>query len=477
MKKENVNVRDENVKEEIIVIEDPETMTGDYYFGEIAQVYDGYVFIKNVKRAYESIVTNGDVFAPIPKDMVITAGQIVGFAFLDQDEERPGKFRTEGIAVISEDDVRVSQLMTLSKTLHPYHQMKKEIAEIDLNKAVHNRPLQAFVRMLDYFLNHNTEHNPEDIIGIANNFIEKHFTTLASSEVQFKIQGFDLEEERKKMEETKQECKDLGLDGQVESLALEYDLFCQVREALSMMNEHGSLSVASLMPLQHLPELTVAFPVWYLQSKKEQDLFVTKEKDPQPDNSTKFFCDCVGSDEYAWFYQLYNRRSRSVRSFQGKDIMPQNLIKQFKRAKEIFDYIAIMTPYHDQASKEWSDPDWLRNIDPVMVGFIKDVPFMFVLGRWSGTGVFPLLLDCIADTANHLKLNKHLLRNFLFNSYWYKGWDSEMLSDSENDNRLESFADAFLKAYEDGVVFEFLRGELSEKEPYSIFQAKPKQSL
>jgi hypothetical protein len=124
-----------------------------------------------------------------------------------------------------------------------------------------------------------------------------------------------------------------------------------------------------------------------------------------------------------------------------------------------------MTPYHDVASREWSDPNWLRNIDPVMVGFIKGLPYMFVLGRWSGTGIFPLLLDCIADTASHLKLNKHLLKNFLFNSYWYKGMAGEyenILSENNNDNGLEKFADRLLLSYEKGLLFPFLRGEMKD---------------
>jgi len=85
---------------------------------------------------------------------------------------------------------------------------------------------------------------------------------------------------------------------------------------------------------------------------------------------------------------------------------------------------------------------------------------MFVLGRWSGTGVFPLLLDCIADTANFIQLNKHLLRNFKANTYWYKGDSSggNCLSDAAP-HKLEEFANNLLAAYDSGHLFEFLRGE------------------
>lgn len=120
-----------------------------------------------------------------------------------------------------------------------------------------------------------------------------------------------------------------------------------------------------------------------------------------------------------------------------------------------------MTPYHDVASREWSDPNWLRNIDPIMIGFIQGLPQMFVLGRWSGTGIFPLLLDCIADTANFIRLNKHLLKNFKSNTWWYKGEanSGNCLSTNDTNNGLETFADKLLTAYDGGYLFEFLRGE------------------
>ena len=150
--------------------------------------------------------------------------------------------------------------------------------------------------------------------------------------------------------------------------------------------------------------------------------------------------------------------------------MPPNLVRIMRQAKELFDYVVIMTPYHDTASKEWSDPNWLRNIDPIMVGFLKGLPHMFVLGRWSGTGVFPMLLDCIADTSNHLRLNKHLLRNFKSNTYWYKGKrESSMLSQNDQgDNGLTKFADKILLAYDNGLLFPFLRGELKDIPEYKF---------
>jgi hypothetical protein len=97
---------------------------------------------------------------------------------------------------------------------------------------------------------------------------------------------------------------------------------------------------------------------------------------------------------------------------------------------------------------------------------------MFVLGRWSGTGVFPLLLDCIADTTGHIRLNKHLLKNFQANTWWYKGNGNNdhttLGANNDASNGLLKFADLLLLAYERGQLFEFLRGELSQNQEYSF---------
>ena len=107
-----------------------------------------------------------------------------------------------------------------------------------------------------------------------------------------------------------------------------------------------------------------------------------------------------------------------------------------------------------------------------MFGFVKDLPFMFLLGRWSGTGLFPLLCDMIADTIDHLRLNHKKLKNFPSGAFWYKGLDSYqeedgiLLGGSNNhggNNVLVPFALEVIKAFEEGRLFEFLRGEEKEK--------------
>ncbi|MCX6798255.1 MAG: hypothetical protein NTX66_03545 [Candidatus Falkowbacteria bacterium] len=474
----------EEVAEEVIIIENPEVIDGTMLQGEIVKVGDGFIFIDHVRRGYQTVPTNGDVFCPVPKDSNYKVGQLVQFSELNQDRDRVGKFRTENISLVNTDlDVntpegRIGMIAKLSETKSPYHQLKKIIAEGDIEKAKENKPLVEFVQQVAWLLNQEGGYQPEHISRMAEEFVAKTFAMLGPLGVKCSIQGdVDLEAEEEMIKETAKLYEESGLSGQAESLKKEYAQFLAVRNAFTLMSQNNLLNYWSVIDQKHLPELTYAFPVCYIYRKAGLDGLERQERedDPRPDETIKFFSDCVGSQEYAWFFQIYNRRTRPLARFNGKDIMPPALVKIMNKAKENFDYIAIMTPYHDQASREWSDPNWLRNIDPIMVGFLKDLPYMFVLGRWSGTGIFPLLLDCIADTTNHLRINKHLLGNFIHNSWWYKGKKSsnndevkDILSNSEMEKVLIEYTDRLLKAYDNGLLFQFLRGELKEDPDYKF---------
>jgi hypothetical protein len=85
------------------------------------------------------------------------------------------------------------------------------------------------------------------------------------------------------------------------------------------------------------------------------------------------------------------------KEFSGRDIMPLYIVDLIKQVRHLFDYLVIATPYHDIASKEWSQMEfhWVRNVDPFLLGFVKQVPeLVFFLGRWSGRALFPIELRC-----------------------------------------------------------------------------------
>lgn len=451
---------------EIIVVENPEVIDADQYIGEIKTVHDGYVFLYRVKHGYQTVDTCGDVFSPVSKEIQYEAGQMIQFPKLNRDPERPGKFRTQNIEIIRGSSMsiekvkRVTDLARLSKKTGPYHNLKKQIKKGDLEKVKENKPLAIFMLQLQEMLNKNPEFDPGEVSNFADLFLRSNFSLLAFHGISFSIHEEADPEEPKKVEQAISEYIAGGLDGQAESLKTEYKSFSRIRAVFNLMASENNLHYDTVLSLENLPELTYALPVWYIWDKKNgPPNKIQSEDDPLVDSATRFFADCVGSKEYAWFLQIYNRRNRNLSLFKGKDIMPPNLVMRMKKAKKIFDRVVIMTPYHDQASREWSDPDWLRNIDPLLVGFLEGTPFMFILGRWSQTGTFPLFFDFIADTTNHLRLNKHLLTNFNESTYWYKGDlgdDNDMLG-----IHLEAFVDRLLEAYDRGKVFEFLRGELS----------------
>lgn len=467
---------EENDNSEVIIIENPE-IVGDDYTGEIISVHTGYVFIGNIRSAYAATETNGHVFCPVNPQSSFQPGELVKFSKLNPDKERAGKFRTEKIRkiqtglAIDTPEGRMTAIANLSKTTSPYHQLKKLINDNDLSKAGENKPFIEFIQQIGWLLNQNGGYNPEDINKLAESFVEKTFAMLKPLGVKCSIMGdVDKAGEEQMINETISLYQENALQGQAESLQKEYAQFLKVREAFTLMHQNGLLDYSSVIDIKHLAELTFAFPVWFV-SAKEGLPDLARVEDPSPDHAISFFSDCIGSREYAWFYQLYNRRTRPLSQFKGKDIMPPSIVRVMKQAKEIFDYVAIMTPYHDVASKEWSDPNWLRNIDPIMVGFLRGLPHMFVLGRWSGTGIFPMLLDCIADTANHITINKHLLKNFMYNSYWYKGLTNGMLStDNDGESVLNKYAGKLLLAYERGILFSFLRGELKDNPGYNYWE-------
>ena len=173
-----------------------------------------------------------------------------------------------------------------------------------------------------------------------------------------------------------------------------------------------------------------------------------------------FFCNAVGTNSFSNLFQIYNRRIRGFARFSGRDIMPLSIAKLIGEAQQIFDYLIIATPYHDIAAKEWQAP-WQRNVDPFLVGFMHGVDYMFLLGRWSGTGLFPLVCDMVADTMEHLRFNKAGLSQIpgeinwcQAESDWFPRLDSEAAS---SNSVLEPFADQVLAAYDEGRLFSFLR--------------------
>ncbi len=214
--------------------------------------------------------------------------------------------------------------------------------------------------------------------------------------------------------------------------------------------ERYIFELPTVFSTSNLPEILLAMPVCFLDVNS-----TVNEADPHPSAHLKMLCDIVSSKNFTWFYQMYNRRDRSIKDFKGADPIPSDYLEFRTGLKPLIDLEVICTPYHSIASKEWADPAWLAGIDPVALGLYSNLPFFTMFKRWSGNGIFPLLPDLMGDTISHMASNISKLDNFRHDSYWYKGnnLENNLLS-----GRLPQFAQEIIDAFKEGKVFQFLRG-------------------
>lgn len=180
--------------------------------------------------------------------------------------------------------------------------------------------------------------------------------------------------------------------------------------------------------------------------------------DPLVHKHLRYFCDLFPNQRWIDTFLMYNRRIRTVGDYEG-DLIPPRLIARMKKMTKLFDYLIILTPYHDVAGKDWTDLNWLRSIDPYVVGFSQGVPLIFVLGRFSDSGIFPLYSELIADTIDFLRKNFNKLEGFnkVNNPYWYNPGASR--SFTLLGTRLIDHTKELLKAFDKGILFDWLRGQ------------------
>ena len=210
----------------------------------------------------------------------------------------------------------------------------------------------------------------------------------------------------------------------------------------------------------------MAAPIGYIKANNNGNLPDTStESDPLPDQAVRDLAGLFGTQEWANLWQIFNRHTRPFSRYEG-DMLPEHILEIIDRVGGHLDYLVIATPYHDVAGREWEDPAWPTLIDPYLVGFKKGVPYLFFLGRWSDTGVFPLVGEMIADTVGYLKANKGKLAGFGRNPYWHfcdpSHPDSNMFGPNtcflDAGNKLQRFVDDLVGHFDAGTLFPFLRG-------------------
>lgn len=453
------------------------------FYGTVVKAGVDYVFVgrDTVRRGAETIAVTGDVYAPTREP--IPVGSLVSFDTLETDPHRMDGMRTDAVTQVQEGLVRVGNTMMTREAFlaviadrERYHERigVKNIPAEQREKALRNGPL-ARILDLEAKIDGMT---PEAIRGyalsLATDYLRTNFASLEEIGVDFSIADpVDFVAEKAKVDEVQDAYVEQGLEGMIASLAAEYAAFCKARAAFRFLHERNLLHPETILPYRLLVDLTVAAPVMYAWTAGDGEEDSQRLDDPKTSKLVECLARGVGTRRFAWFLQLYNRRYRGLDSL-GKqrvtrDVMPPRTLKLLKDGKGVFDYLVVLTPYVDQASREWADEHWLSLIDPYLIGVIEGLPFVFVLDRWSGTGLFPLLPDMVADTMEHLRTHKSLLKKFRSNTFWYWAVDRPtgpqadgMLqangSERKENTVLEPFADELLAAFDAGTLFDFLRG-------------------
>lgn len=385
-------------------------------------------------------------------------------------------------------------ITTIQSHGYLYHARAKPISEEDKQKVLGQKNFLEGLSV--YTITNNV--NPEDMTSFFEEYLGQKFFNLKDLGLDTSLSNeINFDEMENRVKEISSEFERQGMSGQSLSIEKEFEslqatknilnfvVLCKKNNvfderhtmllasvgkildnlkvedkafALSSLSQictwnqqAGRFRVPMAVEMRYLVELFVASPVWYVAGNSVEDL--TNSNDPNVDDFTKYICNTIGTKNFAWFYQMYNRRTRGIESFQGPDIMPPHIAKVIPELKERFDYIVIATPYHNNAAKEWADPAWINSIDPFLIGFKKNVPdFFFLIDRWSGTGFLPLLVDMIADTMNHLTSHVHLLKNFGTNSYWYQGDANGYLG-----HKLPRFGNQLIEMFNNNELFTFLR--------------------
>jgi len=354
-------------------------------------------------------------------------------------------------------------LAVLSQRIPSIHQRAKRIPEIECQKVLGNEPFGDFSRAV-YAMKTQGGDGAATATGAreyfrmcACAFLRNAYAVFEGVDnIVFDISGYDEKGERAGLNQMTARYKASGLVGQATALEEQYSGFSALRRAFEGLEKDAINGFDAVIPTRFLPEMLCAAPVWFIDSKFRR----AHPKRPPVYNNPEvtFFCDIVGSKEFANLFQMYNRLPLGFADFRGDDLMPAAIAELITRVRGYFDFMVIATPYHDLATKEWRDARWQRNVDPFLFGFLKHLPqWAFFLGRWSGTGFFPLVTEMIADTVGHIRTNRGLLRNFGSGTPWYKGggWGGNAVGEST----VLRFADELLRAYERSRLFPFLHGE------------------
>jgi hypothetical protein len=455
-------------------------MTEVRFLGRIVSVPgdDGFAFIGigSVTREDGSphgLETKADIF--LHKDdceTTLRAGMEVLFNIIP-DRKREGAFRAVGAVKFVEVELMPPgepaipgfavmalpgqrEVGPVAERL-PVHAGMKDVPAGTVAQVIANEPMPDIPRVND------APNDEEGKQRIVQQFLSMLFPNMANFGVDFQIIGYTDEQLDREVEETAANYRAMGLDQQVEVMLAETELFKKTRQALTLIITENLVRPDTAIPIRYFPDLLAAVPVLFFSTDGETRVKVAddwKIPDPHVHEVVKYFCDLFPNKRWYDTFQLFNRRLRTFDQYKGETIPPQ-IARRMRKAVDLFDFVVVATPYHDQAGRDWEDIEWLRAIDPYVLGFIKGIPYFFVLARFSDAGTFPLFNELVADTVEFLRSQKAKLNGFnqINRPYWYHGRGESEHREGLFGDYLKWHVEKLLEAFDSGNLFDWLRGE------------------
>lgn len=452
-------------------------MSTERYLGEIVSVpigeHYGFVGIETVTRSGgrpHGLHTTADVFVHQDEcNQPLRVGLTVSFMVAPDSHRSDRAYRAVGAVEVLEGELvpvgaepvpGFPVMAPLPDAARAYLAKMKPVPQELVTQVVENQPLAEIPR--------GPEGIPQDTEGkqrLLEAFLRYCYPTLVDLGADFRISDPDDASFDQMLQQAIEDHLALGLTSQIPLMEREVASFRSIRQALGLIWEEGLVRRDTIIPIRYLPDLFLAAPVWYFWTDQETNRAAEERwnsDDPQPHPATVYFCDLFPSNRrWADTFQMYNRRLRTLEQYTG-DVIPPHVTRRMRRAVQLFDYVVLATPYHDVAGKDWQDLEWLRSIDPYVLGFKQGLPVFFVLARFSDSGVFPLYHELVADTIQFLRENVQKLNGFnrVENPYWYLG--SHQLHggcESRLGSYLINHTKTLLKAFEAGRLFDWLRGE------------------
>lgn len=330
----------------------------------------------------------------------------------------------------------------------------KEVPPEMVAKALENKPAPTILR------DSSVPPNKDELMKLFLRFL---FPTMEHFGTAFSLEG-DETELRLQLQRSKEDQSVLGMTQQIPIMEAEANRFFEFRGALSFMVRENLVRNDTIIPIKYLPDFFMAVPVWYFSMSEGEAAQATREwdqSDPHVHSATKYFCELFPNQNWADVFQMFNRRLRTLHRYTG-DIIPPKVSRRIVQAREQFDYTIIMTPYLDVAGRDWQNPQWLRSIDPYVVGFKRGIPYFFVLARFSDSGTFPLFTEMVADTIGFLKTHQNRLLNFntVSNPFWnFVNPQKGALPGHALGTHLSKVSATLINEFESGTLFDWLRGE------------------